>query len=213
MLKADADRVSQSVGARVAETLSRAESEADRILASAEERAARAGAQDVSDLRGRLTERIDQLRTMRSQLDAQGRRTRARLNELAAEFTRVSSTIAPKIEAMTSGSGFEQALAARAEGKTRGGDNHGPPHLAAVVTAAEASAAQIVNEARGRGREVAAVASREAENIASEAPRSLARVYDPIAHDGEAVRARLTELAELFGSPDVEQDAEQPEGT
>lgn len=181
-----------SVGTQVTQILDEARVTAAELLAKADERADRAGREELASLRSSLEERIETLRATRARLAEYGEGTASRLRAAASNLEEMSARLAVDMDAPSAAS-LDRAFEAEELA-----DDAPPPHLVALVKAADRIAEDLAESARRRAKELEHAARREADRIGLEEPKRVARGYDPSARRAEALRREVEALNRML---------------
>ena len=181
-----------SIGTQVTRTLDEARVTASELLARAEQRADRAGRDELTDLRSAMEERIETLRITRERLAQSAEGTASRLRAAASQIEEQPARLAADEQAAAAES-FERTL----DGAEPAGD--GPPaHVAALVKAAEEIAGDLAESSRRRAKEIEHAARREVDRMGLGEPTRLARASDPTARRAESLRREVEALNEML---------------
>ena len=187
-----------SVGAQVTATLSEAMVTSANLLAQADRKSETVGAAELARLRESIEERIEALRGARERVTRLGEGTVAQLRSAASQLEDMPTRItiaAP--DTASDGPGNGPLGPNPVDGP--------PPHLLALMKAADAIAKDLAEAAAKYARQVDVSARRDANRIVTEEPQRLGRLYDAAAGNAEAVRRDALALNKLLeGNKDVQ---------
>jgi hypothetical protein len=182
-----------SVGVQVTQILDEATVTAAELLAEADQRADRAGRDELANLRNSLEERIDAVRDTRARLAELSEGTTSRLRTAASQLAEMPSRLAVDMESPVADS-FDRAYEA-----PEPPDDGGPPaHLAALMKAADEIAEELTETARRQAKALEHAARREVDRVGLEEPKRVARAYDPTARRAEQLRREVEALNKLL---------------
>lgn len=194
-----------SVGTQVTQILDEADNAVAELLAEADQRADRAGRDELTKLRITLEAQIENLGSARARIAELGEGTTSRLRAAAAQLAEMPARFGVDMQSRDAES-FDHAF----DLKDEAGEEPSLD-LAALVKAADRIAGELTETARAQSKRLESAARREADRIGVEEPKRLARAYDPSARRAEQLRRDVEELNELLDM-DV-MGAEQTERT
>lgn len=182
-----------SVGTEVTQILDEATVTAAELLAEADERADRAGRDELTSLRISLEERIETMRDTRARLAELSEGTTSRLRAAASQLAGMPSRMAVDMESPDADS-FDRAYEAPEQA-----DGEGPPaHLAALMKAADEIAEELTETARRQAKALEHATRREVDRVGLEEPKRVARAYDPTARRAEQLRREVEALNQML---------------